>query len=255
MTEMTGRLGGKVALVTGGSRGIGAEIVHRLAADGADIGLTYNTDGDAAGRVAGQVRGLGRKVRTIQADLAGPAAAAAVVAAVAAEFGRLDILVNNAGITHWGSVAQTTVEDFDRVVAVDARAPFLMMAAAAGTIADGGRVVNISSGVTGTALAGIALYSAAKAFLEQVTKVAAVEFAERRITVNAVGPGSTLSGPFGQLTAEQKAAAGSAFGLGRAGEPADTAAVVAFLASAEAGFITGQVIYNIGGQRGPIRLG
>jgi len=105
-----------VALVTGGSRGIGAEIVRRLAADGAGIGLTYNTDGDAAE----QVRGLGRKVRTIQADLAGPAAAAAIVAAVAAEFGRLDILVNNAGITHWGSVAQTTVEDFDRVVAVDA---------------------------------------------------------------------------------------------------------------------------------------
>jgi 3-oxoacyl-[acyl-carrier protein] reductase len=255
MTEMTSRLGGKVALVTGGSRGIGAEIVRRLAADGADIGLTYNTDGDAAEQVAGQVRGLGRKVRTMQADLAGPAAAAATVDVVAAEFGRLDILVNNAGITHWGSVAQTTVEDFDRVVAVDARAPFLMMAAAAGTIADGGRVVNISSGVTGTALAGIALYSAAKAFLEQVTKFAAIEFAERRITVNAVGPGSTLSGPFGQLTAEQKAAAASAFGLGRAGEPADTAAVVAFLASAEAGFITGQVIYNVGGQRGPIRLG
>jgi 3-oxoacyl-[acyl-carrier protein] reductase len=255
MTEMAGRLGGKVALVTGGSRGIGAEIVRRLAADGADIGFTYNTDGDAARQVAGQVRGLGRTVRTVQADLAGPAAAATVVAAVAGELGRLDILVNNAGITHWGSVAQTSAEDFDRVVAVDARAPFLMMAAAAGTLSDGGRVVNISSGVTGTALAGIALYSAAKAFLEQVTKVAAVEFAERRITVNAVGPGSTMSGPFGQLTGEQKEAAGAAFGLGRAGEPADTAAVVAFLASEEAGFITGQVIYNVGGQRGPIRVG
>ena len=124
---------------------------HRLAVEPPG---RCNTDGDAADRVAGQVRGLGRKVRTSQADLAGPAAAAAVVAAVvaavAAEFGRLDILIGNAGV----------------------------------------RVVNISSGVSGTPLAGIALYPAAKAFLEQVTKVAAVEFAERRITVNAVGPGA-----------------------------------------------------------------
>jgi hypothetical protein len=162
---------------------------------------------------------------------------------------------NNAGITHWGSVAQTSVEDFDRLVAVGARAPFLMMQAAADTLADGGREVNISSGVTSTALAGIALYSGAKAFLDQVTKVAAVEFAARRITVNAVGPGSTVSGPFGHMTSEQKAEANSAFGLGRVGEPADTAAVVAFLASEDAGFVTGQVIYSSGGQRGPVRLG
>ncbi len=254
MSDAAGRLDGKVALVTGGSRGIGAEIVRRLAAEGADVGFTYHTDRDAAQQVAAQARGLGRRVLVVRADLADPAAGAAVVAAVTGELGGLDILVNNAGITHWGSVAQTSAEDFDRVVAVDARAPFLMMAAAAGTLADGGRVINISSGVTGTALAGIALYSAAKAFLEQATKVAAVEFAGRRITVNAVGPGSTVSGPFGLMTARQKAEAGSVFGLGRVGEPADTAAVVAFLASAEAGFVTGQVIYNVGGQHAPIRF-
>ena len=173
--------------------------------------------------------------------------------AVVGEFGRLDILVNNAGITHWGTLAQTRLEDFDRLVAVDARAPFLMMQAAADTLADGGRVVNISSGVTSTALAGIALYSGVKAFLNQVTKVAAVEFAARGITVNAVAPGSTATGPFAQLPAEQRAEAGAAFALGRIGEASDTAGVVAFLASADAGFITGQVIYNVGGQRGPIR--
>jgi len=89
----------------------------------------------------------------------------------------------------------------------------------------------------------------------QVTRVAAAEFAARRITVNAVGPGSTVPGPFGHMTAEQKAEASSAFALGRIGEPADTAAVVAFLASDDAGFVTGQVIYAAGGQRGPIRLG
>jgi 3-oxoacyl-[acyl-carrier protein] reductase len=252
--DITNRLAGRVALVTGGSRGIGAEIVRRLAAEGADVGFTYHTGKDEAEQVAGQVRGLGRRVLTVQADLADPGAAAAVVNAVVSELGRLDILVNNAGITHWGSVAQTSLEDFDRLVAVDARAPFLMMQAAADTLADGGRVVNISSGVTATALAGIALYSGAKAFLDQVTRVAAIEFAARRITVNAVAPGSTATGPFAHLTAQQRETAGSAFGLGRIGEPADTAAVVAFLASEDAGFVTGQVIYAAGGQRGPIRI-
>ena len=251
--DITNRLAGKVALVTGGSRGIGAEIVRRLAAEGADVGFTFNTGKDEAEQVAAQVRGFGRRVLTVRADLAEPSAAASVVAAVTGEFGRLDILVNNAGITHWGTLAQTSVADFDRLVAVNARAPFLMMQAAADQLSDGGRVVNISSGVTATALAGIGLYSGVKAFLDQVTKVAAAEFAARGITVNAVGPGSTATGPFAQLTDAQRAAAGAAFGLGRIGEPADTAALVAFLASEDAGFITGQVIYNAGGQRGPIR--
>ncbi len=247
------RLAGQVALVTGGSRGIGAEIVRRLAAEGADVGFTYHTGKDEAEQVAGQVRGLGRRVLAVRADLAERAAAPAVVDAVLGEFGRVDVLVNNAGITHWGSLAQTSVEDFDRLVAVNARGPCLMMQAAADKLADGERVVNISSGVTGTALAGIALYSGVKAFLDQVTKVAAGEFAGRGITVNAVGPGSTATGPFAQLTAAQRAEAGAVFGLGRIGEPADTAGLVAFLASPDASFITGQVIYNAGGQRGPIR--
>jgi 3-oxoacyl-[acyl-carrier protein] reductase len=150
--------------------------------------------------------------------------------------------------------ARTSLEDFDRLVAVDARAPFLMMRAVADTLADGGRVVNISSGVTGRALAGIALYSGVKAFLDQVTKVAAIEFAARGITVNAVNPGSTATGRLEQLSDGQREQAGSAFLLGRIGEPADTAAVVAFLASEDGGFITGQVIYNTGGQQGPIRV-
>ena len=115
-------------------------------------------------------------------------------------------------------------------------------------VAGGFRPLNRSS------ISGIALYSGVKAFLDQVTRVAAIEFAARRITVNAVAPGSTATGPFAYLTAEQRAAAGAAFALGRIGEPADVAAVVAFLASEDASFITGQVIYAAGGQRGPIRV-
>ncbi len=187
--DITGRLAGKVALVTGGSRGIGAEITRRLAAEGADVGFTYLSGKAEAFELAGRVRELGRRAFTVAADLAESAAAARVADAVAGEFGRLDILVNNAGITHWGPVAQTSLE-----------------------------------------------------------------FAARGITVNAVAPGSTATGPFAGLSAEQKMAAGSSFGIGRIGEPADTAAVVAFLASAEAGFITGQVIYAAGGQHSPVRV-
>jgi 3-oxoacyl-[acyl-carrier protein] reductase len=246
------RLAGKAALVTGGSRGIGAEIVRRLAAEGADVGFTYNTGKDEAEAVAAQVRGLGRRALTVQADLAGPAAAAAVVDAAVGEFGKLDILVSNAGVTYWGPLADTPLEDFDHLVAVDARAPFLLMQAAAGRLSDGGRVVTVSSGVTSAALPGSALYSGAKAFIDQVTRVAAAEFAARRITVNAVAPGSTATGRLAQLPAGQRAEMAASFALGRIGEPADTAGVVAFLVSDDAGFITGQVIYNTGGQHRPV---
>jgi 3-oxoacyl-[acyl-carrier protein] reductase len=155
-------------------------------------------------------------------------------------------------VTYWGPLAGVPVEDFDRLVAVNVRGPFLMMQAAAGLLADGGRIVNVSSAVTSTALPGSALYSGVKAFLDQMTRVAALEFAPRRITVNAVAPGSSATGRLASLTDERRAELGEAFALGRIGEPADTAAVVAFLASEEAGFITGQVIYNTGGQHGPV---
>lgn len=114
-------------------------------------------------------------------------------------------------------------------------------------------MINIASGVTSSAVPGSSLYSGAKAFIDQLTRVAALEFAARRITVNAVGPGSTATGPFADLPADRLAEMGAAaFLLGRVGTPADTAALVAFLASDEASFITGQVIYNTGGQHGPI---
>jgi 3-oxoacyl-[acyl-carrier protein] reductase len=245
-------LTGKAALVTGGSRGIGAEIARRLASEGADVAFTYNVGKDEAQAVSGEVRSLGRRALTVQADLADPTAAATVVDATTAEFGKLDIVVNNAGITYWAPLARTPAEEFDRLVAVDARAPFLMMQAAADRLSDGGRIVNVSSGVTSAALPGSALYSGVKAFLEQVTKVAAAEFAARRITVNAVAPGSTATGRFAELPPERRAEMGASFALGRIGEPADTAAVVAFLASDDASFITGQVLYNTGGQHRPV---
>ncbi len=250
---MTNDLTGKVALITGGSRGIGAAIVRRLAADGADIGLTYRTGHAEAADIAAEVRELGRRALTIPADLAEPAAPDTVIRAAHDEFGRLDILVNNAGVTHWSPVAKLATDDIDRLYAVNARAPLLLMRAAADILADDGRIVNISSGVTARPLAGLALYSAVKAFLNQVTEIAAAEFAARRITVNAVAPGSTATGPFAALSEADRKRAGEAFALGRIGEPEDMAAVVAFLASTDASFVTGQVIYAAGGQQRPIQ--
>lgn len=245
-------LTGRVALVTGGSRGIGAAIVRRLAAEGADVAFTYRTGKNEAEAIAGELADMGRRALLIEADLARPDAPASVVSTTVGGLGHLDILVNNAGVTSWGPLAGVGLDEFDRLVAIDARAPFLMMQTAADILSDGGRVVNISSAVTSTALRGLSLYSAVKAFVDQMTKVAAVEFAARRITVNAVAPGTTATGRLAEPTPEQRTQMGASFSLGRIGEPADTAALVAFLASEEAGFITGQVIYNNGGQLGPV---
>lgn len=246
------RLAGRVALVTGGSRGIGAAIVRRLAADGADVAFTYRSGKEEAEVIASELRDLGRRAVPIEVDLSHPESAASLVSASLEELGHLDILVNNAGVTSWGPLASVPLEEFDRLVAVDARAPFLMMQAVADTLTEGGRVVNVSSAVTSTALAGLSLYSAVKAFVDQMTRVAAIEFAPRRITVNAVAPGTTATGRLAEPTPEQRTQMGASFSLGRIGEPSDTAALVAFLASEEAGFITGQVIYNNGGQTGPV---
>ncbi|MGO9974367.1 MAG: SDR family NAD(P)-dependent oxidoreductase [Solirubrobacteraceae bacterium] len=245
-------LKGKAALVTGGSRGIGAAIVRRLAEAGADVAFTYNTGINEAAAVAEDVRGIGRTATSIAADLGTAESAAEVIEAAVRSLGKLDILVSNAGIAPWGPLTRVTVEDFDHLLAVDARAPFLLMQASAERMSEGGRIVNISSAVTSTALAGSSLYSGAKAFIDQVTRVAAIELAPRRITVNAVAPGTTATGRLADPTPEQRAQMGEAFTLGRIGEPADTAALVAFLASEQAGFITGQVIYNNGGQTRPV---
>jgi 3-oxoacyl-[acyl-carrier protein] reductase len=246
------RLADRAALVTGGSRGIGAAIVRRLAAEGANVAFTYTTGMQEAAATARDVRDMGREAVVIEADLARPESASAVVQSAVSALGKLDILVNNAGITFWAPLTSIPIEEFDRVVAVNARAPFLIMQAAAPALSEGGRIVNVSSAVTSTALAGSTLYAGVKAFLDQMTRVAALEFASRRITVNAVAPGTTATGRLANPTPDQRAQMGASFTLGRIGEPEDTAALVAFLASDEAGFITGQVIYNNGGQLRPV---
>jgi 3-oxoacyl-[acyl-carrier protein] reductase len=234
-------LAGKTAVVTGGSRGIGRAIVRRLAADGARVVFSYRQDKVAADALA---RETGNAV-PIRADHEDPASLEALFEPVA---GGLDILVNNAAVNPHAPIRDITPELFDRAMTVNAKFPLLAMRAAEPLLRDGGRIISISTLNTAVPAPGIALYCASKAALEQFTKVAAREFGPRGITVNTVSPGATdtdLLRSSNPPEALERTPALTA--LGRLGEPADIADVVAFLAGPDARWITGQNIRATGG--------
>jgi 3-oxoacyl-[acyl-carrier protein] reductase len=234
-------LAGKTAVVTGGSRGIGQAIVRRLARDGARVVFSYRRNRAAAVALAQEVGGS-VAVRVDQADLAGLEALFEPVA------DGLDILVNNAAMSAVFPIGDITPELFDRVMAVNAKFPLLAMRKAESLMRDGGRIVNVSTLNTRLPAPGIALYCASKAALEQFTKVAAREFGPRGITVNTVSPGSTDTEMLRADNApEALARTVTLTALGRLGQPADIADVVAFLAGPDARWITGQNIQATGG--------
>ncbi|WP_406282618.1 SDR family NAD(P)-dependent oxidoreductase [Streptomyces sp. NBC_00209] len=229
----------RTALVTGGSRGIGAATALRLARDGADVALTYVRDEHAAKEVVAAIEATGRRAVALRADSADPEAAASVVHRAAAELGRLDILVNNAGIGVLGPIGTLTPADADRVLAVNVRAVFLACRAAAEVLEQGGRIISL-----GTALSrhaggpGSTLYAMSKSALSGLTKPLARELGPRGITVNLVQPGAvdTDMNPAGGPFAEGQRAANA---LDRFGTTEEIASLVAYLASAEAAFVTG----------------
>jgi 3-oxoacyl-[acyl-carrier protein] reductase len=241
------KLAGKRALVTGGSRGIGAATALRLALDGADVALTYERARDKAEAVATQVRALGRQAVVLQADSADPAALAAAVDKAAAALGGLDILVNNAGIWHYGEVGSWGLDEIDKIIAVNVRAVIVASQAAAKHLPDGGRVIT-----TGSCLAervtepGVALYAMSKAALIGFTKGLARDLGPRGITVNTVHPGSTdtdMNPADGEHADGQRAK----MAIPRYGKAEDIAGLIAYLASEEARFITGAGIAIDGG--------
>ncbi|WP_329377550.1 SDR family oxidoreductase [Streptomyces sp. NBC_01351] len=228
-----------VALVTGGSRGIGAAIALRLAEDGFDVAITYVNGEDAAAAVVGKVEALGRHAIAVRADAADPAAAALAVERTLQRFGRLDALVNNAGVGVIGPLDGLELADVDRVLAVNVRASFLAAQAAAGRMGPGGRIVNIGScmaqrvpGPGGT------LYAMSKSAMIGLTKALARELGGRGITANVVHPGpvdtdmNPADGPYAGPQAEMTA-------LGRFAAAPEVAAVVSFLAGPEAAYVTG----------------
>jgi 3-oxoacyl-[acyl-carrier protein] reductase len=241
------KLAGKTALVTGGSRGIGAATALRLAQDGADVALTYERARDKAEAVADKIRALGRKAVVLQADSADPAALTTAVDKAAAELGGLDILVNNAGIWHYGEVGSWGLDEIDKVIAVNVRAVIVASQAAAKHLPEGGRIIT-----TGSCLAervtdpGIALYAMSKAALIGFTKGLARDLGPRGITVNVVHPGSTDT-DMNPADGDHAEAQRLRMAIPRFGKAEDIAGLVAYLASEEGRFITGAGIAIDGG--------
>ncbi|MGA5133209.1 SDR family NAD(P)-dependent oxidoreductase [Streptomyces olivoreticuli] len=238
---------GKTALVTGGSRGIGAAVALRLAQEGADVALTYERDEASAAKVVDQIEALGRRGLAIRADSADVAAVTGAVDEAAEIFGRLDILVNNAGVFLVAPVEDLGPAEFDRTMAVNVRAPFVASQAAARHMGDGGRIVSIGSNMAERAVfPGFSLYAMSKTALIGMTKGLARDLGPRGITVNLVHPGPTdtdanpADGPNAESIRGLTA-------LGHYAAPGDIAATVAFLAGADARYITGTTVSVDGG--------
>jgi 3-oxoacyl-[acyl-carrier protein] reductase len=248
VTRPPGVLTGKTALVTGGSRGIGRAIVERLARDGAAVVFSFVGNHRAASHVATAVETAGGLAHPVQADLGRPADVQRLFDQAERHLGRLDILVNNAATVATGSFAEMTEADYDRVMAVNAKGVFVAIQQAARRLRDGGRIVNLSTVNTVLSGPGIAVYAASKAAVEQFTLVAARELAGRGITVNTVSPGATDTDKLRSVNPpEALAEAVTMTPLGRLGQPADVADVVAFLVGPDARWLTGQHLRAAGG--------
>jgi 3-oxoacyl-[acyl-carrier protein] reductase len=242
-------LTGKSAVVTGGSRGIGRAIVLRLAEQGADVAFSYRGNEAAAKETAKEVEAFGRKALPMQGDATDPAAADALIKAALEAVGKVDILVNNAGITRDDLIMRMSLEDFRDVLETNLFGAFYAIKAVTRPMlkAKGGRIINITS-VSGQAgQTGQANYSAAKAGLIGLTKATARELASRGITCNAVAPGFVLTELTKDLPQNLQDQINAQTPLGRFGTTEEIANAVAFLASDEAAFITGQVLAVDGG--------
>lgn len=245
--ENTVELQGKVALVTGGSRGIGAAIARQLARAGADVALTYVRSAEKAEAVVKEIEALGRRGLAIQADNTDAQAVEASVATTIAQLGRLDILVNSAGIWHAGPLDTVTLEQLDETMAVNFRAPFIASKAAAAVMPEGGRIISIGSNLAERVPdAGIGLYSASKAALVGLTKGLARDLGPRGITVNVVHPGSTNT-DMNPADSDHADAQRGRMAIPKYGSPDDIAGLVAWLAGPQGRFMTGAALTIDGG--------
>lgn len=244
-----GNLTGKVAFVTGGSRGIGAAIVRRLAADGADVAFTYvsASSAGAAQALAKELTVDGRRAHAIQADSEDALAVRQAVEAAIKELGPVDVLVNNAGIFVAGVIGDTSLDEYERTMDINVRAPFVAIRTAQASMPDGGRIINIGSCLAVRAgRAGVALYAASKAALVGLTQGLARDLGTRGITVNVVHPGpinTDMNPADGDHAGEMVAV----LSLPHYGETRDIAGMVAFLAGPEGRYITGASLAVDGG--------
>jgi len=244
---MSKQLEGKIALVTGGSRGIGAAIAKRLAADGANVAITYTKGADAAASVVKEIERAGGKAIAIQADAADAGAVEAAVEKTVATFGQLDVLVNNAGTAIPKTFEETTLEELDRLIDINVRGTFVATQAALKHMKSGGRIIMIGSSVgERVVVPGLVPYSATKGAVKMFTQGLSREVGSRGITVNNIQPGpidTDLNPAAGEWAVPQKAATA----LDRYGHVEEVAALVAFVAGPEASYITGANLTVDGG--------
>lgn len=246
------RLTGKVALVTGGSKGIGAGIARQLAADGADVVVNYVSDKNGAEKVVAAIEAAGGKAMAVAADVTRQPEVESLINTTLELFGRLDIVVNNAGVYKFASIEESTEALYRRQFDINVLGPLLVSAAAVPHLGKGSSIINISSFVTRVFLAESAIYSGAKGAIDAITGVLSKELGPRQIRVNAVNPGlietegshsaGAMNSDFQRWNEEQTP-------LGRIGQVKDISPIVSFLASDEAAWISGEVIIASGGMR------
>ena len=238
----------KVAIVTGASRGIGAAVAERLAADGFTVVINYSGDTKSAEALARKIEGKGGRALTAKADVSDPNAVRGMFDAAEAAFGGVDVLVNNACIMKLAKIADSDDALFDQQVAINLKGSFNAMREAGKRLRDGGRIVNFSTSVVGTRLETYGVYAATKAAIETLTAILAKEMRGRSITVNAVAPGPTATDLFlngkSQEIIDRFAKMNP---LERLGTPQDIAAAVAFLAGPDGAWINGQTLRANGG--------
>ena len=235
---------GKIALVTGGTKGIGAGIVRRLASDGASVAFTYSRSEQEAFQLTGEIESAGGRALALKADSASAEEVQAAVLQAVDAFGELDIFVSNAGILIRGTIENYTLEDLDRMIAINIRAAVVGVQAAAKAMKEGGRIILIGSNTAvRTAFPGASVYSMTKAALTGFVRGAAIDLAPRAITVNNVQPGPTAT----EMSLPHAEMVKPLIPLHRMGEVSEIAGLVAYLASKEAGFITGASVTIDGG--------
>lgn len=245
---MTQQAPQRVALVTGGSRGIGAAIVRRLARDGFAVAINYASSAHEADALAAEIRDAGGRALAVRADVSKAAEVTALFDQVQAEFGRIDVLVNSAGVLSVQPLADTTDEQFERTFDINTRGTFNTLRAAATRLADGGRIVNVSSTTIALNLPGYAIYIGSKAAVESFTHVFSKELRGRQITVNAVAPGPVATELFLKGKSPELIEHFTKLPpLERLGQPEDIAGVVSFLAGPDSGWVNGQILRANGG--------